>query len=262
MPITRTEAIVVFSFLFLFIFVMVTFIILILFFIEKRQKKYTEGLVSAKANYDKELYKAQLEIQEQTFQEIAREIHDNVGQILSLAKLGLGTLDLDRKEETKESIEEISDILEKALDDLRHMSRTMNAEVIKKGGLKKSIEMQVGFLQRGGKFNTHLNVVGEPISLSETKEIIIFRILQEAVNNIIRHSKATDICISLFYNKDYLKLQIKDNGKGFSLNEQIAGPNHLSGIYNMQHRAKLIDAEFQLESNTGSGTSIIVITPN
>ncbi|HEY4935876.1 MAG TPA: sensor histidine kinase [Puia sp.] len=261
MPISKTEAIAVFCFITIFILVMVSFIIIILFFIQKKQKGFALDLMAVKATYERELYKTQLEIQEQTFQEIAREIHDNVGQILSLAKLGLSTLDLERKDEAKESVVEISDILEKALDDLRHMSRTMNAEIIKKGGLKKSIEMQVGYIQRGGKFNIHFHVNGEHVILDETKEIILFRIVQEAVNNIIRHSTATDICISLYYSKDLLKLHIQDNGKGFSLNDQISGPNHISGIYNMQHRAKLIEAEFQLDSKIGNGTSIIVTTP-
>jgi len=260
MPYTQSAAIVFLVFMTIFILVMVSFIIRILFFVQKKQKGFTLDLIAVKANYDKELFKAQLEIQEQTFQEIAREIHDNVGQILSLAKLGLGTLDLDRKEEAKESIMEISDILEKALDDLRHMSRTMNAEIIKKGGLKKSIEMQVGFLQRGGKFNIHFNIEGEPLTINETKEIILFRILQEAVNNILRHSTATDICISLSYNKDFLKLKIQDNGKGFNLNDQISGSSRINGIYNMQHRAKLIDAEFELDSKIGIGTRITVTT--
>jgi two-component system NarL family sensor kinase len=258
---SETGELVFVIFITIFIFVMVCFIIIILFFIQKKQKGFIHDLIAVKANYEKELYKTQLEIQEQTVQEISREIHDNVGQILSLAKLGLGTLDLDRKEEAKDSIVEISDILEKALDDLRHMSRIMNAENLVRGGLKKSIEMQVGYIQRGGRFNIQFNNNGKNVSLGETKEIILFRIVQEAVNNIIRHSKATDICISLCYSKDFVKLQVQDNGKGFSLNEKFSGPGHLNGIYNMQYRAKLINAEFQMDSQIGNGTCITVNTP-
>ena len=121
--------------------------------------------------------------------------------------------------------------------------------------------MQVGYIQRGGKFNIQFNNNGENVSLGETKEIILFRIVQEAVNNIIRHSKATDICISLCYSKDFVKLQVQDNGKGFSLNEKFSEPGHLNGIYNMQYRARLINAEFQMDSQVGSGTSITVKTP-
>jgi two-component system, NarL family, sensor kinase len=258
---SRTAAIAFLVFMTISILIMVTFVIIILFLIQKKQQGFTNDLITVKANYDRELFKAQLETQEQTFKEISREIHDNVGQMLSLAKLGLGTLDFERTEEAKESIAEISDILEKALEDLRHMSRSMNAELIKNGGLKKSIEMQVGFLQRGGKFSTQFEVNGEPARLSETKEIILFRIVQEAVNNIIRHSTATDICISLYYFNNLLKLKIKDNGKGFRINQEFSEATDRNGIYNMQHRAKLIDAIFDMESTIGNGTTITVTTP-
>jgi two-component system NarL family sensor kinase len=261
MPISRAELIIVLSFLTVFIFAMVLFLIRMLFFVQKKQENFNAKLVAVKLNYDKELYKAQMEIQEQTFKEIAREIHDNVGQILSLAKLGLGTLDLERTDEAREGIAEISDILEKALDDLRHLSRSMNSEIIKKGGLKKSIEMQIGFLQRGGKFNADFETRGNQIELDEQKEIILFRILQEALNNIIRHSGATAFTVSLIYNKDTLSLNIKDNGKGFDFSEQLSETNQMNGIYNMQHRAELIHAEFKLDSQPGNGTRITIITP-
>lgn len=240
---------------------MITFIVKILFFVQKKQKGFLVDLMAAKTNYERELYKTHLEIQEQASQEIGREIHDDIGQGLSLAKLGLSTLDLKRTEEAKDSIVEISDIIGKALDSLRHISRTLNTEIIIKGGLRKSIEMQVGFIQRIGKFQISFLVNGEHVLLDDKKEIVLFRIVQEAINNIIRHSEATEICIKLDYLSNLLKLQIEDNGKGFSLEEKSTGPTQVSGIYNMQHRAKLIEAEFQMESKIGSGTSITVKTP-
>jgi two-component system, NarL family, sensor kinase len=261
MPITRAEALIIVSLMTIFILVMVVFIITVLFFLQKKQKGFTDDLLEAKANYERELFKAQLEIQEQTFQEIAREIHDDVGQTLSLGKLGLGTLDLEKTDEAREGILEISEILDTALEDLRHMSRSMNSEVIKKGGLLKSIENQVGYIKRGGKYNIQFNVNGEHIIMVFNKEIILFRIVQEAVNNIIRHAQASHIFISLCYSKDVLILQIRDNGKGFNLNETDSGSNSLNGVYNMQHRAKLIDADFELDSQIGVGTTITVKTP-
>jgi signal transduction histidine kinase len=240
---------------------MMTVIIRILFFVQKKQKGFTSDLLAVKANYEKELYKAQLEIQEQTFKEISREIHDNVGQILSLAKLSMSTLDLESKDEAKESISDISDILEKALDDLRHLSRTMNSEVILKGGLKKSIESQIGYIKRVGKYNIQFNVSGEPKLLTETKEIILFRIVQEAISNIIRHATATDIYISLNYCINFLGLQIRDNGIGFNLQDQTSGLKVINGINNMQQRAKLIEAVFEMESQPGTGTLITINTP-
>jgi two-component system NarL family sensor kinase len=261
MPFSKTEAIAVFWFIAIFILVVVSFIIIILFFIQKKQKGFVLDMIVVKANHEMELYKTKLEIREQISQEIAREIHDNVGQSISLAKMVLTTLDKEENYEAKESISEISELLKIALDDLRHMSRTLNSEIIKKGGLKKSIEMQIGYLQRGGKINTQLNVNGEHIILDETKEVFLFRIVQEAVNNIIRHANATVINISLNYSNNALKLKIEDNGKGFNLSEQISGRGHICGIYNMQNRAKQIGAEIYIDSKIGIGTTIIVTTP-
>jgi signal transduction histidine kinase len=261
MSITRITELISFFFLSTFILVMVTFIIRILFFVQKKQRNFTSDLLAVKANYEKELYKAQMEIQEQTFKEISREIHDNVGQILSLAKLSMSTLDLENKDEASESIADISDILEKALDDLRHLSRTINSEVILKGGLKNSIESQVGYIKRAGKYNIHFDVSGEPINLNQTKEVILFRIVQEAVNNIIRHATATDICVSLTYANNFLELEIKDNGKGFCIEEQSSGLKPINGLNNMRQRAKLIEAAFEMESHPGGGTRISINTP-
>src|ERR1700751_1946019 len=108
MPHTESVVIVLVIFMTIFILVMVTFIIIILFFVQKKKRRFNDDLLEIKSNYDIELYRAQSEIQEQTSLEIARELHDNVGQNLSLAKLSLNTLDLDKKDEAKESVTEIS----------------------------------------------------------------------------------------------------------------------------------------------------------
>jgi len=258
MPISRAEVIFILSIISLFILIMVTFIIIILFFIKKKQKGFTLDLNAVKENYDKELYKAQMEIQEQTFGEISREMHDNVGQLLSVAKLGLNNLDYGDKDLSKKGAVEISGILDRALNDLRHMSRAMNAEFIRKKGLEKSIENQVEFLQRNGNFKTVFTVTGPVTRLSETKEIILFRILQEALNNIIRHSGATEINISLDYHSEYLVLTISDNGSGFEQKENQTINNYSNGISNMQHRARLIDARFEINTEKEKGTTIRV----
>jgi len=258
---SKPEAIVFLISMTFFIVVMITFIIIILFFVQKKQRGFNNDLLEIKANYDLELYRTQSEIQEQTLLEIAGELHDNVGQNLSLAKLSLSTLDLDKKDEAKESISEISDIMDIALHNLRLLTRCMNTEIIRNGGLIKSINMQVDLIQRAGKFSARLIVTGEPNLLPDTKEIFLFRIVQEAINNIIRHSNASEIWISLEYAKNFLVLQVRDNGSGFILDEKISGPDPVSGIYNMQRRAKIIEAEFELDSQVGKGTCIKVITP-
>jgi signal transduction histidine kinase len=121
--------------------------------------------------------------------------------------------------------------------------------------------MQVGYIQRRGGLNVNLQVDGEPVLLNEKKEIILFRILQEAINNIIRHATAKDICINLYYLKDLLSMQVRDNGTGFLVNELSSVGKSINGLHNMQHRAKLIEAEFLIDSKPGEGTCITVNTP-
>ena len=244
----------------IFIIVMITFIIIILFFVQKKQRGFTNELIIVKANFEKELLKAQQEIQEQTLKEISREIHDNVLQMLSLARLGLGTWNLDKKEDERNGVSEISDILETAQDDLRHLSRMMNSEVICNGRLIRSVETQVGYIKRGGNYLIHLKVEGEPISKNDKKDIILFRIIQEALNNIIRHAAASEIAILLHSDGQFLKIQISDNGRGLELSELYSGLKTMNGIHNMEQRAKLINAKFLIESHPGKGTQITITT--
>ncbi len=257
----RTAAIIFLIITTIFILAMITFIIFILFYVQKKQKAFNYKLMETKENHLKELFGTKLEVHEKISEDLSRELHDNIGQNLSIARVGLNTLDIDNKDESKNSISEISEILEKSLDDLRTVCRTMNSEIIRKGGLKKSIEMQVGYMRRLGKSNINFNTIGEYFKLVEIKEMVLFRIVQEAMSNIIRHSGATEICISLCYSVNKLILIIQDNGIGFNMDELVMESNHLNGIYNMKHRAKLIDAEFQLESKIGVGTTITVTTP-
>jgi len=245
----------------LFIVIMVTFIVIILFFIKKKQKGFTSDLNAVKENYDKELYKAQMEIQEQTFGEISREIHDNIGQLLSIARLSISSLDFEDKIKAKQEATEISSLLDKALEDTRHISHAMKADFIKKKGLEKSIELQVEFLKRNTPFQIQFKVEGPIKRIVINKEIILFRIFQEAINNIIRHSGATEINIKLIYDENHLVLSIGDNGNGI-VNENTNSDNTQSnGISNMQHRTLLIGAQFEIESRIKKGT-IIKVTVN
>jgi len=244
------------------ILLLIGFIITILFLHQKKQRRFAKELETIKMNYDKELFKAQLEMQEETLQYISREIHDNVGQFLSLAKLNLNTLDLEDRELTTELINHSAELLTKALDDLRDLSKSLSSDLIKNGGLQKAIELQVSQLQKTGKFRVVFDIRGSYQYLNEQREIILFRILQEAVNNIVRHSCAREIIILLCCIEDNVKMYIQDNGKGFDTGFLNNGKNNVAGgINNMQKRAKLINADLDIESNPGKGTRITVTTP-
>jgi len=244
------------------ILLLLGFVMTLLFIYQKRQRRFTKELETIRINYDKELFKAQLEMQEETLQYISREIHDNVGQFISLAKLNLNTLDFENLDIVAERIHDSADLLTKALDDLRDLSKSLSSDLIKTGGIKKAIELQVSQLEKTGRFHVLFEINDNYQYLNEKREIILFRILQEAVNNIVRHSGANEIIILLSCSDNQLKLYIQDNGGGFDTDFPLNGSNKTSsGINNMRKRAKLINAELNIESDIGKGTKITVTTP-
>ncbi len=241
------------------ILLLLGFILFILFLYKRKQQGFALELETVKTNFEKELLKTQLEIQEQTFQYISQEIHDNIGQFISLAKLHLNTLDYNNLRTVREKITESTDMLTKALDDLRDLSRSLSSDVIRTNGLATAIEMQIAQLRKLELPEVAYEVEGEYQFLDEQKEIFILRILQEAINNIVRHSDARKVNILLSYRQNNLSLSIRDNGKGF--NESVVSDAKTSGINNMTKRAKMIGAVYNIESRLGAGTTVNLSVP-
>lgn len=235
------------------------FILAMLYLHQKRQQKHLIELENVRTNFEKELLKTQLEIQEQTFQYISQEIHDNIGQFISLAKLRLNTLDFGNIFFVKEQIADSTDLLTKALEDLRDLSRSLSSELIRSNGLAAAVELQIAQLKKLEQPEVSYEVGGEYQFLDEQKEIFILRILQEALNNIIRHSGARKVAIHLSYMETHLSLSITDDGKGFD--PALIGNGRTSGIINMTRRAKMIGANFNINSTIGDGTVVDLSVP-
>lgn len=209
------------------------------------------------------ILKTQLEIQEQTLKIISQEIHDNIGQVLSLAKLNLNTIELNRPDELQEKIFDSKNLVSKAIQDLRDLSRSMNTDSIEATGLVRAIQYELDMIRKTG-FSTELNTEGSVIRLEPQKELIVFRIIQEVLNNIMKHSEATEIKTDINFTEKGIKIIIKDNGKGFDLRPLNENDNSRFGlgIRNMHNRAKLIGADFSMNSTIGKGTLVVVIIPS
>ena len=232
----------------------------ILYHYKKRQHYFVQEVEFLKLNYEKELLRAQLEIQEQTFQHISLELHDNVGHYISLAKLHLLTL---KKEENdfEAKLESSVDLLGTSLQEIRVLCSNLNTSSLKNWGLLKTVEQQVAQLSKSGKFEVDFTVSGKTVYMDEKKELILFRIIQEALNNIIKHSHANRIWIQLAYCKQNMELTITDNGKGFDVAECLQVPAGSSGIQNIVSRSSLINASQKILSEPGKGTTLRIVTP-
>ena len=213
-----------------------------------------------KAQFEQELLQTQLEIQEQTLKTISQEIHDNVGQVLSLAKLNMNTLQFSEGADKQEKIEASISLVGKAINDLRDLSRSMNGDKVADLGLQEAIENELKIIQNTGQFSTKVTVTGNPYKLKAQNEMVIFRIVQESLNNILKHSKAQNIGADIRYEPEIFKLMITDDGTGFDVSALEAGNTGI-GLKNMESRAALIGAVFSIDSLEKNGTTVAIQLP-
>jgi hypothetical protein len=148
--------------------------------------------------------------------------------------------------------------LGKTLNDLRNLSHILNGTLVSKIPLSESIEKELNYLRDTGDIKTQLVITGVPHELPDEKKLLVFRIVQEATGNAIKHGKATEIIISLAYSNQLLSVTIKDNGIGFDT--VLLTESKGLGLHNMQVRAKML-GEFGLVSQLGAGTTITLKIP-
>ncbi len=196
-------------------------------------------------------------MQEQTFQNISREIHDSIGQKLTLAKLHLNTLDYLNSNKTTLQVNESVTMISEAINDLTDISRSMSSEIILSNGLIKALEFEAAQLQKSGLYKINLSVTGNPVFMAANTELVLFRIVQEVINNIIKHAQATVIDIHLHYNTVLLTLAVTDNGKGFTIDATQPG----TGLQNIKKRAAMLQGSLNITSATNTGTQIKIEIP-
>ena len=245
------------------LFAITTILLLIGFFFllsyllfKKRQKEQHKRI----AELNEQMMQSQIEIQEQTLKNVSQEIHDNVGQVLSLAKLNLATFNptSDSKNQTK--LEETRKLLTKAISDLRDLARSMHGEKISEIGLQVAVDNELKFIQNTGIFETSLTVTGNPRALPPQAQTVLFRIIQEALHNDVKHSKAKRIDVRFEYSERELLLTVIDDGVGFDA-ELLKAADTGIGLKNMKNRAALVGAEFFINSKLHSGTTIGIRIP-
>lgn len=223
----------------------------IITYYRKQQKNEQEKQV-LQAQFNEDLLNSKIEIQEKTFDDISRELHDNIGQQLSAASiyLNLAIKNFDAMSEAK--LVECRNIVTNSLQDLRQITQTLLGEKISDTGLLQSVKLEIAKINKLGICNVVLDCNVEYISLDPKKEIILFRIIQEVISNAVKHAPGCQIQINIHQVEDNLKIQISDNGPGFAQNKINAG----IGLLNIKSRAQTIGANYRLNSREGLGTKI------
>jgi signal transduction histidine kinase len=236
----------------------VVFFYLFIIQMQRRRSIHQKEMFDLKAQYEQTILLSQLEIQEQTFRNISQEIHDNIGQVLSLAKLNLNTLSF---EASPDKIALTEELLGKAINDLRDLSKSMHPEKISDIGLVNSIRHELFLVQKAAKISTELVTDGNELKIGNEKSIIIFRMIQESLHNAIKHAKAKNITVTTNQDAHKLMIDIIDDGIGFDMGK-LKNTETGIGLKSIEQRCALIGASFKINSSIGSGTSVQLIINN
>lgn len=229
---------------------------LVIFLIVHKKKRYQHLLEkqNMENNYQNQLLMSRMEVQEQSFRHFSEEIHDNIGQLLSIVKMQLFNIRNSSKEpDVTAKANEATNILGKAITDLRNISHTLNSSFVTNVGLAAAIEKDLEYIRSAKEVKCKLLKSGEEYDMGNERELLIFRIVQEAISNAVKHGAPTAIDIDLEYKPETLSITIADNGAGFDTNNISKSG---IGLNNMYVRAALLKGKMDITSAAGRGTTI------
>lgn len=231
----------------------------IVFFItfQKRKNKLLLDHYEAEKRFEKELTQSKLEIQEQTLKNVGWELHDNIGQLLSVANMQINILARKIEEPERSDLTEIKQVVANSLQEVRSLSKSLNNEMVHYAGLEASVKNELSRFKRLNILDTDFHITGESMELPQKDAIILFRIIQEFFSNAIKHSKAEKVEVTFCYTSVELEIRVSDNGTGFNTEEVQKS----SGLLNMKSRAELIQTNYSLKSSKTLGTSLYLRYP-
>jgi len=237
---------------FIFLFAFATLLFYFQFTRKKQRLQLNQQLLEKR--YQQELLEVGMEVQEHTFQHISQDIHDSVGQMLSLAKLNLSILAMEHQHLS--TVTEIRDQISEAIHQLRQISMGFQGDQLLEKGLLHGIEFLLHQMRKTGLFHIQLDAEMDWIAINKNDSVFIYRIFQELMQNIIRHSGATEISISIQQSPEQYLFFVRDNGHGFSINNR--NPGNGIGLRSIQQRAALIGAQLSIESKPDQGTLVSI----
>ncbi|MFY7670353.1 sensor histidine kinase [Tenacibaculum sp. MEBiC06402] len=242
----QTDQRLVFILTTLIVFLMALVIITLFVVFSRKKNRLLREKSIEKKRFEKEIAETQIEIREETLRNISWELHDNIGQLLTLAKIQL-------QNASPENLGEISETITKSLNEIRSLSKLINPEFIKNIKFKEALALEIERFNRLKFIDATLTITGEEKEVDQKHGIIMFRILQEFFSNTIKHAKGSKLDVFLHFKDDALEIIAKDNGVGFNVNEVTKKG---IGLQNIKTRVELINAEANIKSEPNKGTTL------
>jgi signal transduction histidine kinase len=233
-------------------------IIFFIFYFHRKKLQYQKEKIELQREFEQNMLQSRLEVQERTFTHISQEIHDNIGQALSVAKLQLNVLEDKEGEDFNEILKSIKENISTVMTDLRDIAKSLNSNRLQAVSLNESIIREIVRLDKTG-LSSSVKVVGIQRPIEGDRKLILFRIVQEVLQNIIKHAEATWMLTILNYKADTLEISIRDNGKGFD----VAATKLYKGLglQSIINRTALIGGHAKIASTPEKGAHITIIVP-
>ena len=248
----------VFLIIFISIFLVIFIVGGILYILQSRRKKIENIQEKEKLQimHTQEILSTQLEMQTQTMQHIGREIHDNVGQKLTLASLYTQQLAYENKApHINDKIENIGLIINESLAELRQLSKSLTNDRINDNNIVQLLQQECNNVNDLKKCEVSFICSVYNVALPYQKKSVLLRIVQEFLQNSMKHARCKKITVSFQKNENGLQLILQDDGEGFDKNKITSTG---IGLSNMKKRAEIIGGIFTLESKLGIGTKLTI----
>jgi signal transduction histidine kinase len=228
----------------------------------QRQQKAKHEQLSMQLRHEAELLNSRIDVQEQSMSLISEELHDNVGQLLAVVKMNLNNLKARLEVAPQEAVplvERTKEAVVKTINEVRHISHSLNSTLIQDVGLVQLLRRDTEFINESSGLRVTLDIRGAVVRLTPEKDLLIYRIMQELLQNTMKHAAASTVTIVLTYSSQQLVVSIRDDGKGF----EAATIEHSGslGLRNIRNRAALLGAELDIESEEGKGTKTVLKIP-
>jgi signal transduction histidine kinase len=207
----------------------------------------------------KELAGKVITVQEEVFRTLARELHDDFGQVLTAlgAMLQRVKRRIPADSPAQEDLKEIREVAATTLERVRLMSQMLHPPVLDDHGLEQSIEWYVQQFQKQSGLDVHYEKIGNSPWIGEQVAIHVYRILQEALNNVLRHAKASEVWVRAEYSPAQLRLVVEDHGVGMP----DSSPRRGIGLISMRERAGLLNGVLEFSHPAAGGVCVALTVP-
>lgn len=206
------------------------------------------------STFKEQLLQSQMEVQEATLSTLSKDLHDNIGQLLSTTKMLIGITERELATPS-DTLHTANETLGKAITELRSLSKSMNKEWLEQFDVKENLLAEANRINFTNTVKLHLTLP-EKIWMKADEQVILFRILQEGIQNAIKHADASNISVKLDYQNEHLVITVNDNGKGFEIKEVNKG----LGINNIEQRTKILGGTAAW-LNDGHGCTLLINIP-